>query len=214
MVQQTCFHLMTSISAMAFRFSMHIMQGNLAPNQRWAVFLFLKNDKYGTRKRIKEIRKSYAIIGEGITEFFYFDGFRNVEKDLLKKFNVTLKPDKPKHPDYSDIITKAQSLLAKEFDVVFCLIDMDYINADNVRKQAYDKEKSSCIKAYKNEIYFIESNPAFEFWLLLHFVFTDRQFRNCDEVITELKKNGRLEKYEKTLSIFQRTTYISNSKKS
>ena len=30
-------------------------------------------------KRIKEIRKSYAIIGEGITEFFYFDGFRNVE---------------------------------------------------------------------------------------------------------------------------------------
>ena len=31
-------------------------------------------------KRIKEIRKSYAIIGEGITEFFYFDGFRNVEK--------------------------------------------------------------------------------------------------------------------------------------
>lgn len=65
---------------------------------------------------------------------------------------------------------------------------MDYINADNVRKQAYDKEKSSCIKAYKNEIYFIESNPAFEFWLLLHFVFTDRQFRNCDEVITELKR--------------------------
>ncbi|MCS2871120.1 ATP-binding protein [Bacteroides xylanisolvens] len=53
MVQQTCFHLMTSISAMAFRFSMHIMQGNLAPNQRWAVFLFLKNDKYGTRKKNK-----------------------------------------------------------------------------------------------------------------------------------------------------------------
>ena len=155
-------------------------------------------------KRIKEIRKSYAIIGEGITEFFYFDGFRNVEKDLLKKFNVTLKPDKPKHPDYSDIITKAQSLLAKEFDVVFCLIDMDYINADNVRKQAYDKEKSSCIKAYYNEFYFIESNPAFEFWLLLHFVFTDRQFRNCDEVITELKKNGRLEKYEKSIEYFSK----------
>lgn len=55
----------------------------------------------------------------------------------------------------------------------------------------------------QNEIYFIESNPAFEFWLLLHFVFTDRQFRNCDEVITELKKNGRLEKYEKALSIFK-----------
>lgn len=87
-------------------------------------------------KRIKEIRKSYAIIGEGITEFFYFDGFRNVEKDLLKKFNVTLKPDKPKHPDYSDIITKAQSLLAKEFDVVFCLISMliMYVNKPMIKR--------------------------------------------------------------------------------
>ena len=155
-------------------------------------------------KRLKEVRKSYAIIGEGITEFFYFDGFRNTEKDLLKKYNITLKPDRPKHPDYSDIITKAKSLLTKEFDVVFCLIDMDYIIADNVRKQAYAKEKISCIKTYGNSIYFIESNPAFEFWLLLHFVFTDRQFRNCDEVITELRKNGRLEKYEKSIEYFSR----------
>lgn len=156
-------------------------------------------------KKIKEIRKSYAIIGEGITEFFYFDGFRNTEKDLLKKYNITLKPDKPKHPDYSDIIAKAKTLLTKEFDVVFFLIDMDYIHADNVRKQAYAKEKSSCIKTYKNAIYFIESNPAFEFWLLLHFIFTDRQFRNCDEVIAELKKNGRLEKYEKSIEYFSKS---------
>lgn len=155
-------------------------------------------------KRIKEVRKSYAIIGEGITEFFYFDGLRNAEKELLKKYNITLKPDKPKHPDYSDIIAKAESLLTKEYDVVFCLIDMDYINADNVRKQAYTKEKSLCIKAYKDAIYFVESNPAFEFWLLLHFVFTGRQFRNCDEVIAELKKNGRLEKYEKSIEYFSK----------
>lgn len=155
-------------------------------------------------KRIKEVRKSYAIIGEGVTEFFYFDGFRNAEKELLKKYNISLKPDKPKHPDYSDIIAKAQSLLTKEFDVVFCLIDMDYINADNVRKQAYVKEKSSCIKTYKDAICFVESNPAFEFWLLLHFIFTDRQFRNCDEVIAELKKNGRLEKYEKSIEYFSK----------
>lgn len=79
---------------------------------------------------------------------------------------------------------------------------MDYINADNVRKQAYVKEKSSCIKTYKDAICFVESNPAFEFWLLLHFIFTDRQFRNCDEVIAELKKNGRLEKYEKSIEYF------------
>lgn len=155
-------------------------------------------------KRHKETRKSYAIVGEGITEFFYFDGFRNSEKELLKKHNITLKPDKPKHPDYSDIIAKAKSLLAKEFDVVFCLIDMDYIIGNNIRKQAYIKEKTACIKAYKNTIYFVESNPAFEFWFLLHFIYTDRQFGNCDEVITELKKEGRIGNYEKTIEYFSK----------
>lgn len=65
-------------------------------------------------KRHKETRKSYAIVGESITEFFYFDGFRNSEKELLKKHNITLKPDKPKHPDYSDIIAKAKSLFKKQ----------------------------------------------------------------------------------------------------
>ncbi len=155
-------------------------------------------------KRHKETRKSYAIVGEGITEFFYFDGFRNSEKELLKRHNITLKPDKPKHPDYSDIITKAKSLLTKEFDVVFCLIDMDYINADTTRKKAYIKEITACIKMYKNAICFIESNPAFEFWLLLHFIYTDRQFRNCDEVIAELKKEGRIENYEKSIAYFSK----------
>lgn len=41
-------------------------------------------------KRIKEIRKSYAIIGEGITEFFYFDGFRNVKNGLIEEVQCTL----------------------------------------------------------------------------------------------------------------------------
>ena len=156
-------------------------------------------------KRMKETRKSYAIIGEGITEFFYFDGLREREKEILKKCNITLKPDKPKHPDYSDILTKARSLLAKEYDVVFCLVDMDYINADITRKQAYMKEKATCVKKYRDSIYFIESNPAFEFWLLLHFIFTDRQFRNCNEVIMELKKEGRLENYEKSVEYFSKS---------
>lgn len=160
-------------------------------------------------KRHKEPRKSYAIVGEGITEFFYFDGFRNSEKELLKRHNITLKPDKPKHPDYSDIIAKAKSLLTKEYDVVFCLIDMDYINANTTRKQAYTKEKVACVKAYKNAIYFVESNPAFEFWLLLHFIYTDRQFRNCDEVIAELKKVGRIESYEKSIEYFTKNNLYS-----
>lgn len=152
----------------------------------------------------KAIQKSYAIIGEGITEYFYFDGLRNYEKDLLKKYNITLKPDKPKHPDYKDIVNKAKVLIEKEFDVVFCLIDMDYISTDAVRKLSYAKEKAKCIKQYGNSIWFIESNPAFELWLLLHFLYSDRVFRNCEEIVSELKKSGRLENYTKSQDYFIR----------
>ncbi|GBU08679.1 hypothetical protein AwDysgo_20100 [Bacteroidales bacterium] len=155
-------------------------------------------------RKPRETRRSYAIVGEGITEFFYFDGFRSSEKELLKKYNISLKPDKPKHPDFSDIIAKAKSLLDKEYDVVFCLIDMDYINSDATRKQFYLQEKLECGKVYPDSIYFVESNPAFEFWFLLHFVFTDRQFRNCNEVIAELKKVGRIENYDKTIEYFSK----------
>jgi len=156
-------------------------------------------------KKPKETRKSYAIIGEGISEFFYFDEFRTTEKELLRKYNITLKPDKPKHPDYKDIIAKAESLLAKDYDVVFCLIDMDYINADTAQKQNYSLEKSRAISRYEEgSLFFIESNPAFEFWFLLHFLYTDRQFRNCDAVIAELKKTGRIEDYEKTRDYFSK----------
>lgn len=122
---------------------------------------------------------------------------------------LVVKPDKPKHPDYSDIIAKAKSLLTKEFDVVFCLIDMDYINVDTTRKQAYAKEKAACIKAYKNTIYFIENNPAFEFWLILHFIYTDRLFRNYDEVIAELKKERRITDYEKSIEYFSKSSLYS-----
>lgn len=149
-------------------------------------------------RHIRPLPKAYAIIGEGISEFFYFDQFRKHENELLREKKIAIKPDKPKHADFRDIISKAKSYLKKEYDEVFCLIDLDYIFHEAGCLPTYSKMKRSCERKYKNRIHFIESYPAFEFWLLIHYTDSSHYLDTCNEVITELRKKGRLEDYEKT----------------
>ena len=83
-----------------------------------------------------------------------------------------------------------------------------------------DDGRSNEIKKLRNElqqhkqIILIISDPCFEFWLLLHFTKTTRPFKHtkggksaCDQVIQELKKKGRLPKYEKNAPNIFETTY-------
>jgi hypothetical protein len=72
-----------------------------------------------TRKNKKlRVKKKYAVVGEGLTEWFYFNAMKQVEN-----FNFDLKPDMPKHSDINSIFLKAESLLEKGYDKVFCVID-------------------------------------------------------------------------------------------
>jgi hypothetical protein len=59
---------------------------------------------------------------------------------------------------------------------------------------------SAIDKANQEKVDTAFSNPSFEFWLLLHFRFTTRLFRNSDEVENELRKEIESElkqKYDK-----------------
>ena len=77
----------------------------------------------------------------------------------------------------------------KDYDKTFCVFDQDqhpgYQTALNKIK---GREKSG-----EHPISAITSVPCFEFWLLLHFRMTTRNFATtsgsiCDHVIKELKK--------------------------
>jgi hypothetical protein len=77
------------------------------------------------------------------------------------------------------------------YDRVYCVIDRD-------KHLTYDAaiDKLSHTRLGKKDVVLkaITSVPCFEFWLLLHFGFTSRQFcapgnaSNCELVLTELKK--------------------------
>jgi hypothetical protein len=86
-----------------------------------------------------------------------------------------------------------------DYDRVYCVIDRDKHTTFDA---AIDKLRQS--RLGETVIFTaITSVPCFEFWLLLHFGYTTRQFcapgkaSNCELIITELNKKSRIPGYNK-----------------
>ena len=131
-------------------------------------------------------RKTMAIVGDGETEFFYFQDFKSVEK-----LSVTLKPDLPTKSGWAGVMLKAENLIKKGgYDKIFCIIDYDVVIADNA-VQNYKSVKQKCLNIAKksgSEIVFIEIMPCIELWFYLHFNYTTKSLRNCNSIHTDLKE--------------------------
>ena len=106
----------------------------------------------------------------------------------------------------------------KEYDKIYCVFDKD-------RHTTYDNALDKIKRARLGKGHFIlaiTSVPCFEFWLLLHFGYTTKQFDTgsgsiCANVITDLKSHipryakGDVDTYQATKDKLE--IAISNSKK-
>lgn len=138
--------------------------------------------------KTKKFKPAIAVIGEGITEQIYFAQLKQYEE-----INFTLKPALPKHSSIKSIVDKAIELIEKEYDHVFCVFDLDEVNRNPVIRKEYERLK----RDYANDrISFIENNPCMEFWFLLHYRRTNRQFENYNQLEKTLKQH--IPDYEKT----------------
>jgi hypothetical protein len=100
------------------------------------------------------------------------------------------------HPDGTDPLTltrramelrdarrrEAKKGLAVAYDEVWVVFDLEKPHGER-RRQAAEARAFSGV----GDIQFAVSNPAFEFWLLLHGKFTTRSFLDADAVIEPLK---------------------------
>lgn len=68
----------------------------------------------------RTVTKSIAIIGEGETEWFYFDSLR-----VACRYPFKVAPDFPQHSDINHILKLVESYLNKQYDFIVCLFDMD-----------------------------------------------------------------------------------------
>lgn len=147
---------------------------------------------------MRKIKDSIAVIGEGITEYYYF----NSVKDEYKQLNF--KPTCPKHStNISELEYEIENAIDMEYSFIFCIIDMDN-KKDSNEKQAYENLKNKYQGKHKfrrttveYEIRFIETERCTELFFLFYFAYTSRQFQNQPELMKALNKFCLYEKTEK-----------------
>ena len=145
---------------------------------------------------LMDVPKSIAIIGEGETEWFYFESLR-----VACRYPFKIAPDMPQHSDIPHMSKMAEQYIAKDYDTVICLVDMDRLLANKKELDTYRRIKDSSSR----KIIWVETNPCTEFWFLLHFIpdLAVRHYQTCDEVMAELQKY--MPGYEKTRRYFRKT---------
>lgn len=138
------------------------------------------------------------VLSEGRrTETNYFNGLKTV-RDLG---SVVVRPLKGQ-PGPVGLARRAERALANDsgWDEIYCVVDQDE------RHRAVRSLERELIalnqQSVDTSVRMIRSDPCFEFWLLLHYEFTDRPFVSagkgrtaCDAVTAELRRH--LPRYQK-----------------
>ena len=107
------------------------------------------------------LKKSIAIIGEGETEWWYFETLR-----VACRYKFKVAPDFPQHSDIPHMAKLAEDYVRRETDHVVCLVDMDRLLSVPAEMATYQQLKR---KSSRNVVW-VETNPCTEFWFLLHFL--------------------------------------------
>lgn len=153
--------------------------------------------------RIPPSGKSFLIVTEGErTEPSYFRSLR--DRIRLSATDVEIV-----HPPGTDPLTlveraielknrrKAEAKKSSwvvEYDEVWVVFDLEKINGKRRDQARQAKEKGG-----RHGILFADSDPCFEYWLLLHEIYTTAMLEDCDKVVRLLKKH--INNYKKGMSL-------------
>lgn len=141
------------------------------------------------------IKKSIAIIGEGETEWWYFDTLR-----IACRYKFKVAPDFPQHSDIPHMAKLAEEYVKRDTDYVVCLVDMDRLLRLPAEMDVYQRVK----KKSPSNVIWIETNPCTEFWFLLHFLpqISTKHYETYEDVLPDLQRY--MPGYEKTARYFKK----------
>lgn len=141
------------------------------------------------------VKKSIAIIGEGETEWWYFDTLR-----IACRYKFKVAPDFPQHSDIPHMAKLAEEYVKRDTDYVVCLVDMDRLLRVPAEMATYQQLK----KKSPSNVIWIETNPCTEFWFLLHFLpqLTSKHYETYEDVLPDLQHY--MPGYEKTARYFKK----------
>lgn len=153
--------------------------------------------RFRGRRKIAQ-KKTIFIIGEGLTEQYYF-----LHLKRIKNYQCTVRPRFFGKTDITQIEKVVQKLLMGGVTVI-CVFDADV----STRNEVENKKLSKFKNAYKKDdcVIICDSLPCIEFWFLIHFVQTNKSFNNSKSLEKDLKKY--ISDYEKTKKYLENPKWV------
>jgi hypothetical protein len=128
----------------------------------------------------RETRRTYVVLGDGQTEQYYLKHLKT-----LKGYKYTIRPSL-----FSSITIETAGSIIDEYisggcDQIIYFTDYDTIVNQN-KIAEFEKLKGKYVET--KEVFICETMPSIEFWFLLHFLKTTREFNNASQAISLLVK--------------------------
>lgn len=148
-----------------------------------------------TKRSVKNI--IYIFVEDKKSSKYYFNSF-NSDEEFRRNFKNTLRVQ-VYNPSNSPLILVEKAIKFRGEDKNREKGDEYWV--------VFDKDKHTNIPeafalAQKENINIAISVICFEYWVLLHFYYTTKPFKNCDEIIKEIKSN-HLKNYQKCSNCFE-----------
>lgn len=152
----------------------------------------------GRKQKTREQQSGVFIIGEGITEQYYFSHIKQ-----LMNCCCTIKPRFFGNTSISEIKKQIDRILQGDVCVI-CVFDADVAE----REEHQREELQHLLEEHKNNpnVLFCLSLPSIEYWFLLHYENTNRQFTNAKAAEKALTKH--LPAYKKTKGFLEKKKWV------
>ena len=143
-------------------------------------------------------RKVIHIVGEGMTELFYFSHLKK-----LLGYRYSISPRLFENNSIEKIEKRIKELLEEDI-LVICVFDADVSR----RSDTENKKMTSLKKKYGHHpnVILCDSLQSIEYWFLLHFEDTCRHFQ--DSAATEKALKHHLPTYEKTRKYLEKDKWV------
>ena len=152
-------------------------------------------------RRERELRRSrITVLGEGLTERWYFEHLRHV-----KGFRYDCKPRFFSQQSYAEMGKLIEQVL-QNGGIAVCICDADITRTNDSERLRLEKMKSD----YKGneKVCICDSMPSIEFWFLLHYLETSKYFQSSEDVIKTLNKY--LAGYNKHGNYLEKQQWVKN----
>ena len=152
-------------------------------------------------KKERELKRSrITVIGEGLTERWYFDHLRTI-----KGYRYDCKPRFFARQSFEEM-SKLIDWVRQGDGIAVCICDADITRTNEERANKLQALKTRYAK--DERVLICDSMPSIEFWFLIHYMNTRKYFKDSDSIIRVLKKF--IPGYEKTGAFLEKLAWVAD----